>query len=149
MFSALQQNRGNIWSQYFPHCLPSPCSPSLLICFTLTQSLVSLFPLALPHFLLDVSKEKNDFLFIQKTARKESENSALFTNNIRHPSHHAICGVSCMCSFFRAATSGATVLKVGVRWSPAIAVYENRVRVFTILIPGLCEPLAHHSCCGS
>lgn len=73
---------------------------SLLICFTLTQSLVSLFPLALPHFLLDVSKEKNDFLFIQKTARKESENSALFTNNIRHPSHHAICGVSCLCSYF-------------------------------------------------
>ncbi len=35
IYAALQQNRGNIWSQYFPHCLPSPHNPSLFTLYVL------------------------------------------------------------------------------------------------------------------
>lgn len=35
IYAALQQNRGNIWSQYFPHCLPSPHIPSLFTLYVL------------------------------------------------------------------------------------------------------------------
>lgn len=35
IYATLQQNRGNIWSQYFPHSLSSPCSPSLLTLYVL------------------------------------------------------------------------------------------------------------------
>lgn len=102
IYAALQQNRGNIWSQYFPHCLPSRCSPSTFhsLYASLSHDPLHLSPpLALPNFLLDVDKEKYDFLFIQKTARNESENSALSTNNTCHRPHPVLCGVSYMCSY--------------------------------------------------
>lgn len=119
----------------FSHLLTTPHF-SLFMCFTLTQSLVPLFPLALPNFLLDVNKEKYDFLFIQKTARNETENSSLSTNNTWHRPHPVLRGCHTRADILQAATSGATVLKAGVGWGPAVTVYESYVCVFSALIPG-------------
>lgn len=139
-----QQNRGNIWSQYFPHCLPSLRSPHL-IWFAVTQSLVSSFPVAIPNFPLDISKENNDFLFIKKTARKESENTAFFFFFFPRTSYAAGLTVPSVerlhVRLFH--TSGASVYKAGVRWRPATTVHESCV--ISILTPGLSpvQPLAH------
>lgn len=52
----------------------------------------SLFPshLAFSNFLLNVNKKKSAFLFIEKTARNENENSILSTNNIQYWFHHVL-----------------------------------------------------------
>lgn len=152
MYSALQQNKRNIWSQYFPHCLPSPRSPSL---FTLnllhshTIPCLSLPP-GSPTFSFGCQQREKWFpVYTEDSQKRKWEQCPFHKQYTPSISSCHLRSVVHGAAIFQAATSGATVLKIGVRWSPAITVYENRVRVFTILIPGLCEPLAHHSCCGS
>lgn len=138
IYAALQQNRGNIWSQYFPHCLPSRCSPSTFhsLYASLSHDPLHLSPPRLSQIFFWMSTKKNMISCLYRRPPEMKVRTVLCPQTIHVIDLILSFVESHTCAvILQAATSGATVLKVGVGWGPDVTVYESYVCVFSASRP--------------